>query len=367
MSPRKWWLALALSAAVPACNPYNRTGEFYAGPIDAREFPRPYKGGGAVANSSNGTIIATLAFANDAPVGYFQFPVPRNVNPLRLRTRIGTPQETDQPVAYVFDPETAEPFPTAQRCAKPENYVYDVRRDFVRFDEQGNIFSVLPRATFSATTGTEAFTYVPVVAESKVTTNGTPCQEPKSAENIVSRPDVTIETDPPKIPLPDALRTGRRDGKYIAWAIIDPSADVRFPEEQLDPITALGPQKWGWFDHFLLAYIDGGYIPTTEVTIPGMMGMPDQREVHAVEQMMFVPTVVPDPDDPTMPADNAAPGSGWDVVQHRRGEAGYSPICHVIFFDPPDPLNPVTNEAAIPAAAMLPDEGLRIYCLQYQQ
>jgi hypothetical protein len=39
----------------------------------------------------------------------------------------------------------------------------------------------------------------------------------------------------------------------------------------------------------------------------------------------------------------------------------------VIFFDPPDPLNPATNVAAIPPANMLPDTNLRVYCLQYQQ
>lgn len=375
MSLRTMTLALAL-LALPACNPYNRSGEFYAGPIDAREFPKAYKGTGASFNNSQGTFTATLAWVNDASVGYFKFPVPPRVSAINLRTHIGDPLlETDKPVAYVFDPDTAEPFPAKQKCKAPDNYVFDTRRDFVRLDEQGSIFSALPKATISTTGATasaptaETFTYVPVVAEAKVTTNNMPCQDPKSAENIVQRTDVTVETEPPKVVLPNTFNTGKRDGKYLAWAVIDPAADVRFPKGQLDPLTALGPQKWGWFDHFLVAYIDGGYIPTIDVTIPGMMGAADSKEVHAKEQLMFVPTSVPDPMDPTMPADNAAPGSGWDVVQFRRGQAGYSPICHVIMFDPPDPLNPITNVAAIPPANMLPEPSppLRIYCLQYQQ
>jgi len=344
-------LVLVTAAGAAACNPYERSGEYYAGPVDPKDFPRVYRGVGATANSF-GVFEPSPAFVRGEMVGYFAFPVPAGVKPLTIRTAAKAP-----PVAYVFDPGDVSPFPTPAKCKPPANYTYDAQRDFVRFDEQGSVFSTLPTRSLDAVTMAEKFTYVPVVAEVKVTSNGEPCQDAKSAANVVARPDVTVMVKPGTSP-PQPVPSGR----YLAWAVIDPVADVFFLGGAQNPQTFLGPQKWGWFNHYLLAYLDGGFIPTTEVTVPGQNGAADTQETRATEQVLYVPDTVVDPAT-GMAAPNTAPGSGFDVLDFKRSDAGYSPICHLKLFTPADPMNPPRDATAIPAATVV-DTMTYLYCLQ---
>jgi len=369
MSLRKTTLVLALSAVLPACNPYNRSGEYYAGPVDPRDFPDAYKG---APNENTGVpeVFAKKGYVRDEELSFFVFPTATGASASSvLRLKRG---ETDRPVAYVFDPEGSQPFPATQKCKAPEGYIYDARRDFVRYDEQGSIFTALPKVSNSSSApgapaiGSESFSYTPILAEVPVVTTNLPCQDPKSYDNIIERTDVSFEKIPPKQGVVDAKATGKPDGKYLAWAVVDPTADVRLFDKTVN-VNGLGPQKWGWFDHLLLAYIDGGYVPTKMVTVPGMNGNPPTDEGEAEGQILLVPNMLPDAEDPSVPPfENTDVGSGFDVLQYKRGDVGYSPICHVMFFSPPDPTNIPTDFAAVDPSAYATDTGLRVYCLQVQ-
>src|SRR5581483_583085 len=115
-----------------ACNPYNRSGDYYAGAIDPSGFPAAYVGEGFDPQAGFGTIKpapATTAVANtgDVAVGYFAFPVPDGVDPLTLKQFVNNiPQ--DKPLAYIFD---GDPSKDTTKCTAPKDYVYDERTDFV--------------------------------------------------------------------------------------------------------------------------------------------------------------------------------------------------------------------------------------------
>ena len=369
-------VALALLAA--ACDPYERrSGEYFAGAVDPAAFPAAYLGAGGDPKRSGGVIFAAGATAHGDPAPYYGFAVSAaqaaSSDPLAVSTD-GNPTQVPAPLAYVFDPQLPgpvdlgagdmggapaapppDPFPAAPRCTPPSGYVYDARRDGYRLDDQGNVFTALP------TNG-----YAPIVAEVPVTSNGEGCQSIKSAATLVTASDVVVATVPPKFPLPNAKPTGVPDGRLLAWAIVDPGAEVHFPDGHLDPASGLGPQKLGWFDHYLLTYLDGGYLPTSAVVVPGMAGNPDITVVHVVAQNLYFPTAIP----VTQPSGVVVPragklGAGFDVLDAHRGEPGYSPLCHVFSFVPADPLHPATSADQIDAT-QLHDTGSYLWCLQVQ-
>jgi len=366
--------AIAVAAVLlAACSPYEkRSGEYYAGPVDPAAFPAPYLGVGGDAKRGGGRILASAATAHDVPAPYYAFAVSAAQaaanDPLAVSTD-GNATAIPAPLAYVFDPQlpppgdmgagdmgpavTPNPFPPSSRCTPPAGYTYDPERDGYRLDDEGNVFTALP-----------ASGYAPIVAEVPVTSNGEACQSIKSAATLVSADDVVVATVPPKFPLPNATATGVPDGRFLAWAIVDASAEVRFPDGHLDPESGLGPQKIGWFDHYLLTYLDGGYVPTSAVVVPGMAGNPDVTVVHVIPQNVYFPTAIPT----TLPSGVVVPragtlGAGYDILDAVRGEPGYSPLCHVFSFVPADPLHPPTRAAAIDAA-QLHDTGTFVWCLQ---
>ena len=353
--------AAAVAALLPACNPYQqRSGEYYAGPVDPAAFPAPYLGAGGDPKRGGGVILASAATAHGVPAPYYAFAVSAAqaaaADPLAVSTD-GNPTAIPAPLAYVFDPDptTANPFPAAPRCTPPSSYAYDPRRDGYRLDEQGNVFTALPAAG-----------YAPVVAEVPVTSNGEGCQSIKSAATLVGADDVVVTTMAPKLALPNAAPSGVPDGRFLAWAIVDPGAEVRFADGSLDPTSGLGPQKLGWFDHYLLAYLDGGYVPTSAFVVPGMAGNPDVTVVHVIPQNVYYPTAIPTtlPSGVVVPRDGAL-GDGYDILDAARGEPGYSPLCRVFSFVPADPLHPPASAADIDAA-QLHDTGSFVWCLQVQ-
>jgi len=332
---RNWALALSL-AALPACNPYqNFSGEYYAGPIDATAFLAPYHGElPGPADQGGGTIAGAMAFAKGQQVVYYMFPFSgaqnSQVDPLALDTTV-----LSLPKAYVFDadPVMGKPFPAA-KCKGPENYTFDQRSEAWRADEQGVIFSTTPTSP----------DYVPVVQEAPETAAGRTCQDIKSKQTLLS-----VMKDP------------GADNNFLAFAIIDPTADVT-------PHTAfgLGPVREGWYNHFLVTFLDGGYIPTESV--PGMMG--SDPYTRMTPQTLYAPTAIPGMDANMNPVPVAGgPGMGWDILDAARGQSGYSPVCHVLTYVPDDPLNPKTSTADLSAAELASagsataDQGF-FFCLQ---
>lgn len=338
------------SLLLAACSPYERrAGEYYAGPVDPAAFPSAYLGAGGDPKHGGGEITAATARAHDDPAPYYAFPFPpsqaRADDPLLIAAA---------PSAYVIDPRPpASPYPTTQKCAPPPGYVFDARRDGYRLDEQGAVFTALPTSS-----------YAPIVAEVQSLSNGEACQSLKSERTLVTSTSVITPLMPKPRPLPNDILIGKPDGNYLAWAIVDPSAEVRFPDGSLDPSTGVGPQKIGWYDHYLVTYLDGGYAPVSTVVLPGMGGNPDTTVVHLIAQNVYWPTQIP----VTLPSGVVVVragrlGAGFDILDARRGEPGYSPVCHVFSFVPADPLHPPTNADHIDAS-QLHDTGSYVYCLQ---
>jgi hypothetical protein len=319
-----------------ACNPYdNRSGEYYAGAVNAELFQAAYVG--KPASDGTPTMRPSTAYVKDAtaPVGYkqisyfaFPFPDPPEpsddasippYSPLALDTLSPDgKQGTDVPKGYLFDPRPpVSPFPDKERCAPPKGYVFDQRTEAYRRDQQGNIFSLLP----------DDPGYVPVVAEVPVESAGEPCQDIKSVSTLLRSDDVKVPAQRPPGESPITIN----DGKFLAWAIVDPGTDVL-------PIGAngLGPQRWGWFDHYLLAYLDGGYIPTKVVPQAGNR----KEHVEMVPQNLYFPTRRPKA-DPTgnVVAVAGHVGDGFDIFDAARSDAAYSPVCHVFSFEPTDPMH----------------------------
>jgi hypothetical protein len=367
---------LSLLVPIAACSPYERPyerheAEFYAGAVDPAQFPAAYLGAGGDGKRSGGVFTASAATAHGVEAPYYAFPFSPaqagSPDPLAISPN-GDPTATAAPLAYVFDPSppavtgdmgratAGDPFPVTPACGVPTGYVYDAQRDNYRLDQQGAIFTALPMAS-----------YAPVVAEVKVVSKGEACQGLKSADTLVTATDVTVMTRPPQLNLPGAKPTGVPDGNYLAWPIVDPGATVYFPDGSLDPRTGLGPQKLGWFNHYILTFLDGGYIPTSSVTVPGMGGKPDVTVAHLGTQNVYFPTPIP----VTAPTGvvSLGPGSlgaGYDVLDHVRGEPGYSPVCHVFSFVPADPLHPPRSASDIDAST-LHDTRSFIYCIQVQR
>lgn len=354
--PEKWSLRAAgvcAVALVMACNPYDtRVGQFNAGPVDPINFPPENLGVSRAASfaaryrSGTGSFKAASAFvAAGTKVDYYRFAVPAPVplpqppapafNPFAIPATV--------PKAYVFDPTTENAFNNSN-CEAPEGWSYDQRRDAIRLDEQGSIFTALPFANYdpgslgtsnntqapvSLFGGTRA--YGPIVNVVPVTTGGLPCQGTKSEADLNKRADVTFTQGEPNPAT--GVRVGVPSGRYVAATIIDPGAPVRDSTSTTaapSPEQGLGIQRWGWFNQYLLAYIEGGDIPvdTTGAT-------PRFRP-----QRLFIPRTISTPTNMTSPTGPGVAGAGYDVLEFARGQAGYSPLCQVVTYATPMPMLP---------------------------
>lgn len=339
------------AVALLGCHPYqNRDGEFFAGSVDPARFPAPYLGqGGNPARAGSGTFTPVRAYALGRATSYHAFPLPAAQaaakDPLLLAP-------LSPALAYVFDPGAERPYPQAQRCA-PRPAPYDRRADAFRPDEQYAIFTALPSDA----------RYVPIVAQVPVESRGHDCQSLKSDEAVVGSEVVSLRRRPPTGTGgtgSGAMATGEPDGRYLVWPIIDPAADVRLNSGQLDPRTGLGPQRFGWFERYLLAYLDGGYLPLDPAAPP--------TAPRARAQRLYYPTAVAEPR--MGGAFEVVPGrrgAGFDVLEAIRGEDGYSPLCEVFTYVPADPQIPARDARDIDPMTVKPDARERfVYCPQLE-
>lgn len=352
-----WAYLLAASAFVPACSPWNYgTGDFYAGTVDPAKYPAIYTGGGT--KQSSGVFIPVQAATlSAATILTYALDVPANQSAAADET--GIPELTlaiepidaagyfpDSPsLVYTFDATATEPYPATSLCTAPTNYVFDARTESYRRDYQGLIFTQIPQ------TGGDPF--VPYMAEVAVTSKSLKCQGIKDDEGILKNKDVTVPIVPADPLQPGTVDEPKPSGKLVALYPVDPRAQVE-PSDT----SGWGSQKWGWYKHYLFAYIDGGYIPTQQVSVD--IGEDEPLTFAAMRpQKWFFPATRPasveDPDtgDISFPKDpdtmeyefidaggpglsnNAAEFAGaiTDVVEAARGEAGYSPICELCTFE----------------------------------
>jgi hypothetical protein len=340
--------AVLLLTVTGACNPYDRFGanDDSLGPVDPVNFPAASLGtGGNRKMPGNGSVTAVRAFSAGMPIQYFNYPFPPATpdnDPLRL-------VEDDAP--YLAVP-TAYSFPGGYQCTPPAGYMPDPRLDERPLNVQDNIFTSLPTATYNQGVASRS-SYVPVVADAAVTGAGLQCQKAKSADQL------------------KALLGGmapKPAGTYQAWAIIDPAAAVYGVGQNAENDGGITLQRWGWFNRYLLAYLDGGPIPTMDTTV--MEGTPPmaKKVTRMVTQRLYYPRSM------VMGATAAAAGrlgAGYDVIAARRGAAGYSPVCEVFTYDagmaPVAAADLPKDAAAIEAmfmATLRPGANPYVFCLQ---
>jgi hypothetical protein len=340
--------ALLLLALV-ACDPYERFGrgsESY-GPVDPINFPPANLGfRGDRTRAGLGSFTAAGAFVAGMPAAYFAYalpPAPPMGDPLAV---VGLGAST----AFAFD----------QKCQAPPNYAWDpvhMQTDEVRLDQQGNVFTALPRANYVAgMVATSA--YAPVVRRVPVSAPDLPCQKLKNADAVMK-----------------AGLNAAPDGALMAWLVIDPAAAVFAPGKSAANDPGIGLQSWGWYNGYLLAYLDGGELPYGGEIVSDAMGTRIVTRVRT--QKLYYPrsmvtTTVMRPDGTMMTT--ATPGrigAGYDVLQARRGQPGYSPLCQVLTYDAGAPMDVAALphdasaiEAMFPAQTLLPANPPYVYCLQ---
>ncbi len=272
-----------------------------AGLLDVADFPPAWRGPNYMGGPS-GTYGAANGLFNGTAVVFLPLPFTTTFAQLKVGAS-GLGGHGHTPSVYRFDPGASQP-----ACAAPPA-------------SQGDIFTLVP----------DGSDYVPVVAEVPVTSHGETCDAIKSEATLLVRTDVSV---------------GSPDGTYRLEPILDPrAATLDLPAGHAVPIAS------GWFDRYQLAYIDGPTIPT----------MSDGTNTVLLSQILFVPDAVPDG------SGGAKPGtvsSGFALFQFQRGDPGYSPICHVMFFQPPDPTIPATSFSQVQPSELDPDTGLYIICMQ---
>jgi hypothetical protein len=352
-----------------ACDPYlNRSGEFNAGAVDPASFPSPYLGtGGNRSQPGKGVFTEIGAFVGSTPIGYFSFPFSTQQNNLLNANSTANP-----PLAHSGDPlrlfengtsrylvpsltgTVALPTPNVYQfdssaCVAPAGYKYDPYHDDVHYDQQYPVFTALPSETL--TPGfPESFAYIPLITPSLTHAHSQSCQAFKSEATLLqAKTSGQVKID---APVQDA---------YLAWPIIDVGAGVyRVGQSPTDPTkSGWTVQHLGWYNHFLLAYLDGGAVPTITynanscdpknpdpnpspspcVAVPPALLKPNYPApklpiTEVVTQNLYYPTSAVLPAGGKNPTTGTANlGVGWDVLEHARADATYSPVCAVFSYD----------------------------------
>jgi hypothetical protein len=359
--------ALLTGVGSGGCDPYGtfNDADGTLGPVDPVLFPTANMGtGGDRKRPGRGRFSELTAYVDDDPVGYFSYPPPTaatGTDPLRLLEDGKPYAAVPTPAAYAFDGTAGSASPTDDRypCTPPPGYSYVPQRDDVDYTKQGPVFANLPEATYSegALPGTK---YVPVVAETQMVSSGLNCQQLKSVKRLK---EVVGK-------IPD------KTGKYLAWLIIDPSAPV-YPRENPTGTLAMGQmlpgvglQGWGWYNRYLVAFLDGGYIPTEEgmAMVSSIDGPVMAKVTRMRPQRLFIPRQIKT--DKGM-ADGKA-GAGYDVLEAKRSNPGYSPLCQIWNYgdmampmavaDLPRSASAIMSATELNPAAATP--ASYVYCLQ---
>jgi hypothetical protein len=349
-NPRERPGRIAISLlALAACDPYQRFGkgtDSY-GPVDPVNFPPANLGArGDRTRAGQGSFTAAAAFVAGDPAAYFAYALPPAA-------------PTSDPLA-VAGLGASNAFAFDQKCQAPPNYAWDpahMQTDEARLDQQGSIFTALPQATYVPGMAATS-TYVPAVRRIPVSAAGQPCQKLKSADAVMK-----------------AGLNGTPDGALLAWLVIDPAAPVYAPGKSAANDPGIGMQSWGWYNGYLLAYLDGGQFPVGGDIVTDAMGTRivirvRPQKLYYPRSMVTMTRMLP---DGTMMT-TAAPGkigAGYDVLQARRGQPGYSPLCQVFTYDagaPKDasalPHDAAAVETMFPRETLLPATPPYVYCLQ---
>lgn len=328
-----WCCLLALTSA---CKVYpSWDGEFSAGPADPLDYPPAYLGtGGDRTRPAVGSFNEIAAYVAGDRRGYYSFPFSTAAlssttrpapDPLALRLGDDVNPAVPTPKAYVFDGVNGLPFGGRPKCIAPADYQFNPQTDAMPRDRQDNLFSTLPSASYSFTR-TPTWSYAPVINEVALESVDFDCQSWKSEETLLK-----------------TYKNLEPSGRYLLWPIIDTGAAVYRLGQTRTNSTGFGPQRFGWFNHYIVAYLDGGYIPTVASNLE------DGTEVLRMRtQRLFFPRsqVISTVRGEAVTA-NGAIGAGYDVLEKARGDNGFSPVCQVFTYD----AGPATAVADLPKDA----------------
>jgi hypothetical protein len=192
-----------LLLAITSCDPYQRFGQgddSYGPSIRSTSRPPTWAPAAIARAPARAASPPRAAFVAGQRGRLLRYPLPPPATPMSDPLAVAG---LGAPPAFAFE----------QKCQAPTNYAWDpahMQTDEVRLDQQGAVFTALPRATYVAGM-TATSTYAPVVQRVPVSAPDQPCQKLKSAEAIQK---VGLNAMP--------------DGHLLAWLIIDPAAPV-FP------------------------------------------------------------------------------------------------------------------------------------------
>jgi hypothetical protein len=188
---------------------------------------------------------------------------------------------------------------------------------------------------------------------------------------------------------------------YLAWPIIDVSAGVyRVGQSPSDPANnGWTVQQLGWYNQYIVAYIDGGPIRTVTYNalscdpnkpdpnpspnpcnaVPAGLLKPNYPTpglpiTELVTQSLYYPSsaVLPSASAKNPTTGPANQGVGFDVLERVRADASYSPVCAVYSYDTgatamaPDSPQTLPTDAATIVSKYSKTLKLQkyIYCLQ---
>ncbi len=322
---KKFVKMMVSMVAFGACGIYpNWTGEFNAGPVDPATFPPPYLGVGGVTNKAGtGSFTEIAAFSEDQKIGYYSFPFATTItastsskppDALLIESN-GAPVSAMPTInTYVFDAASpgSNPYPTTAKCDIPGGYVYDRVGQAFDARTQYPVFDGIPTATYVSTSGKAAsWSYEPIASEISVSAISEPCQGYKS-QATVSGGDIN-NTKP--------------DHNYLAWPIIDPGAAVYRVGQTATTSNGITAQKYGWYNHYMVAYFNGGYIPTDST--PAADNTP---QLHMIAKNLYYPRSQIIAKAGGKPAAGFI-GQGYDIIDVPLGDPEYSPVCKVNTYD----------------------------------
>ena len=232
------WGLLLLSG----CNPYDRrSGEYSAGPVDVSHFPAAYLGAGGDAKRGGGVFQASAAFVDGDGDRLLLVPVRRRA--ARRRRSAG-----------------ARRLHRAEGLRLRSGRERSLRRQ-ARVRGAGRLR--LRRAARRLSASTIRATCSPRCPPTPATRRSSPrCRCSRTASRASrSRARARWCRAPtswpcrcsrrPRAAPPDALPTGVPDGRLLAWAIVDPAPRSLPRRHARCRRAGLGPQKIGWFDHYL--------------------------------------------------------------------------------------------------------------------
>ena len=337
---------------VSACDPYERFGknDDSLGPVDPLNFPPANLGvqpDGSPGNrrlSGLGAFTAVPAFAGGVEAAYFAYPFPpgSDATSLRLDAEVPPASTCSTPLTGAHPPPAINMIAAATRSPS-----------ISRATSSPSCPPPATRPSWGRARATCLWS-----REIPVSSPTMGCQLPKSKETLAQF---------------DGMTAREPDGKFLAFLVIDPGSPV-YPAGAAADHPGVGVQRWGWYNRYLLAYLDGGRDPHRAGDRDGGQAA---RRHHG--RAAWSPSACTYPRSLVIGRHGCrrGPGRAWAPATTSwppgAEPPGYSPMCEVYTYDaglPLPPGEPARDAATIemkfntPAAPLEPASPPYVFCLQ---